>query len=105
MAPNICRVREMKGEEKKLRTCSSVILSDAEVSVSPGLLSVDLRRHSQLRRSIPYARDPMPMLPYAIYFRPLHRQRAPEEYKLTVFAETKIDPKQKKKVESHISSS
>jgi hypothetical protein len=33
-----------------------VILSDAEeaeVSVSAGLLSVDLRRHSQLRRSIP----------------------------------------------------
>jgi len=33
-----------------------VILSDAEdaeVSVSAGLLSVDLRRHNQLRRSIP----------------------------------------------------
>lgn len=39
-----------------MHTWSSVSLSDAEeaeVSVSAGLLSVDLRRHSQLRRSIP----------------------------------------------------
>jgi hypothetical protein len=37
-------------------TCSSVNLSDAEeasVSVPGELLSVDFRRHSQLRRSIP----------------------------------------------------
>jgi hypothetical protein len=34
------------------QTCSSVNLSDAEVSASAELLSVDLRLHSQLRRSI-----------------------------------------------------
>jgi len=47
---------EKKGREE-LGTCSSVTVSlsdaeEAEVSVSAGLLSVDLRRHSQLRRSI-----------------------------------------------------
>jgi hypothetical protein len=39
-------------------TCSSDSLSDGEeteLSVSAGLFSVDLRRHSQLRRSIPGA--------------------------------------------------
>jgi hypothetical protein len=43
------------------QTCSSVNLSDAEeaeVSVSAELLSGDLRRHSQLRRSIPGAGRP-----------------------------------------------
>lgn len=59
-------------------TCSSMILSDAEdaeVSVSAGLLSVDLRRHSQLRRSIPGGPNADPSVPY-LYFLPRQRWKS-----------------------------
>lgn len=87
-------MRETKGEEKKT---AHLFISNLLGRRGLGLPGALVRRLAppQPAPTVHPLRDTMPMLPYAIYFRPLHRQRAPEEYKLTVFTETKIDPPKK----------